>query len=353
MLSYVEFYKEKLENQLNDFLKDRKKIIMDMLIYGGIILSIIILNSVIIYFFPNEIIAWGYVGELIAAAIFAYIILRRRGKFISKYQELVSNSFVKSIDKNLEVDLSASLEVDDFFESQIFKRTDLTDFFGAYLIHGKYKNTELRFSRVNAYYEKVKNVTQRTNNGEYVEVKQKQIVKKVPLFKGFLFVADFNKDFKHKTILKSKEKITKFSSTDKISFFKGKTIKMENNDFNSKFEVFSDDEIESRYILSLNLMEKILKIQDDFKNKIQIKENLGFISKIRNSLSKKFSKSIEISFVGSEIYIFIPNNDTFLNFSLFLKKRNEFETKKFYETFSKIIKIVDDLDLTTRIWTKN
>ena len=48
----------------------------------------------------------------------------------------------------------------------------------------------------------------------------------------------------------------------------------------------------------------------------------------------------------------IPNEDTYLNLSLLSIQKNKNETKKFYETVTSLIGIVDILDLNTRIWSK-
>lgn len=352
MFNFDELYKEKLEQLLKQCFDFRKKIIIDACKYGGIIVVSILLILGFSYIFPNYNISWIYVIPFIAVIALSFFILSNRKKYIETYKMIVIKTIIESIDKNLSCDLAGCLDVEDFFKSKIYKRTDLTDFFGFLLIKGKYKETELRVSKTYAYYETVKEVTEKTDKGTYIEVKKKKVVKKVPLFKGFLFIADFNKEFKSNTILKSKELLTKFNSNDKKTFFKDKSIKMENIDFNNKFEVFSEDEIETRYILSLKLMERILEVQEKLKKGLVSYNNSNAISNVVNKIKSKLNKSIEISFIDSEIYIMIPNEDTYLNLSLLSIQKNKNETKKFYETVTSLIGIVDILDLNTRIWSK-
>ena len=61
--------------------------------------------------------------------------------------------------------------------------------------------------------------------------------------------------------------------------YSGEEIELENLEFSKKYKVYSDDEIQARYILSLALMEKINEIDDIFDGKkyIVFKEGRRFV----------------------------------------------------------------------------
>ena len=56
----------------------------------------------------------------------------------------------------------------------------------------------------------------------------------------------------------------------KMNKARGELVKLENPEFESEFAVYSDDQIESRYILSPSLMERILSFKKQTKKSIQL-----------------------------------------------------------------------------------
>ena len=152
------------------------------------------------------------------------------------------------------------------------------------------------------------------------------------IFKGIFFVADFNKHFKTHTIVlpDTAEKLFgKFGqSLQSMNKTRGELIKLEDPEFEKEFCVYGDDQVEARYILTPALVRSIL----EFK--------------------KKWNTKIYLSFVDSKVYIAIS------------LKKNLFETRLFKSivdyTFIEenvkylilLIGIVEDLNLNTRIWTK-
>ena len=141
------------------------------------------------------------------------------------------------------------------------------------------------------------------------------------IFKGIIFVADFNKEFHGMT------QVTSISQSSFLNEVIGGRIQMEDAKFNNKFDVYSTDEVEARYILSPNLMERLL------------------------ALNKKFNTKIQIAFSKSDVIILIDS------------KHNNFEAKLFsaitdshinkdYQVANDLLSIVDELNLNTRIWTK-
>ena len=82
------------------------------------------------------------------------------------------------------------------------------------------------------------------------------------IFKGFLFIADFHKEFQGETTVL------------RDSFFKIKMgasrVKMESPDFEKVFDVFSTNQIEARYLITPSMMERMLKLDSNFKKGITI-----------------------------------------------------------------------------------
>ena len=146
------------------------------------------------------------------------------------------------------------------------------------------------------------------------------------------FIADFNKHFKSRTLVlpDTAEKLFgKFGQKlQSMSFSRGKLIKLEDPEFEKEFCVYGNDQVESRYILSMSLMRRIL----EFK--------------------KKWETKIYLSFVDSKVYIAISLNKNLFEPKLFKTIVNYSFIEENITYLLLLIGIVEDLNLNTRIWTK-
>jgi hypothetical protein len=151
------------------------------------------------------------------------------------------------------------------------------------------------------------------------------------IFKGIFFLADFNKHFQGHTVVlpdTAERMLGKFGQRLQRMSSRGELVRLEDPEFEKEFCVYSDDQVEARYILSTSLMQRILEFR------------------------RKWNTKVSLSFRDSKVYIAIRMN------------RNLFETRLFksivdYKFIEKntyfltlLTDIVEDLNLNTRIWTK-
>lgn len=142
----------------------------------------------------------------------------------------------------------------------------------------------------------------------------------VDIFKGFLFIADFHKDFQGETtILRN-------------SLFKLKMgasrVKMESPEFEKVFDVFSTDQIEARYLITPSMMERMLKLDNNFK------------------------KGVTISFRNSTILVAIPDSKNRFEADVWSSLNDMNLLKSDFAVLQSLLAIVDELNLNTRIWSK-
>ena len=138
------------------------------------------------------------------------------------------------------------------------------------------------------------------------------------LFKGIFMVADFHKHFKGQTFL--------YTGKPKANKHLQKVV-MENVEFEKQFTVYSTDEVEARYLLSPNMQERII------------------------ALKRKFHQPIHLSFIDSCLCILIEKasiidvdvKDSLLKVTTF---------QKYYDKMQFLFSIIEDLNLNTRIWSK-
>ena len=142
----------------------------------------------------------------------------------------------------------------------------------------------------------------------------------VDIFKGFFFIADFQKDFRGKTVVYRNAWL-------KLNF-RNERVKLENPEFEKKFDVYSTDQVEARFLLTPGMMEKLLE------------------------LDRKFPGKITLSFYNSNVIIAIPDNTDHFEASIWSSQLRNNSLKQEYDTLSALIGIIDDLNLNLRIWTK-
>lgn len=238
------------------------------------------------------------------------------------YKEKVMTLLIKSIDETFEYKYSDGIDIETFKSSSIFSK-GIYEYNSEDLIRGIIGKTPLTFSKVHA-----------ESKPSSTKSKGEPQTTRHTIFKGIFFKADFNKNFKFLTVIRHdsmEEIIGNFAKTIQsvsTTFSDLKLVKLENTEFEDNFEVYSEDPVEARYILSPTMMEKILNI----------KKTLGY--------------KIEISFLNSQIFIAIHIDE-----NLFEPKLEKISTElsslyKYYDIIKNVVEIVEQLDLNTRIWLK-
>jgi len=151
------------------------------------------------------------------------------------------------------------------------------------------------------------------------------------LFKGIIFVADFNKNFNAITIVRPKDfgrAIGAWFSKNLFSFGNSDVIKLENPEFDQAFVTYGNDQVESRYILTPSMMERILQ------------------------LNQKSKYSINLSFIKSRMYIGFPLDRNYFEAPIFKSLLNPNLLDEDINAIKFMYDIVKELDLNTRIWGK-
>ncbi|MCS7163438.1 MAG: DUF3137 domain-containing protein [Thermodesulfovibrio sp.] len=203
-----------------------------------------------------------------------------------------------------------------YHESRLFERSPKPDRYeGENLIIGRIGKTKFSLSWINVEYKETdKDSDDRIKNEWHT------------IFKGILIFADFNKDFSSTTVVFPESFI-------KISPRKLERVKLEDPLFESIFDVYGDNQIESRYILTPNFMERIIKFR----------QNKG--------------EKIRLSFINSSIYIAIPTNRKFFKASSFFTSLKDIGERNIVSQYIEDLKFmtsfIEELDLNRRIWTKD
>jgi len=280
------------------------------------IVTIIVLGlSVLVDFFIGGIGPAGIIAAALCLMIGGGICAMLKRSYVTDFKSLVIDRIVHFIDENLSYEPKRCIDKSTFILSKIFT-TKPNRYKGDDLVSGRIGATRIQFSELNAVYESGsgKNKHQTT------------------VFRGIFFIGDFNKHFIGQTIVlpdTAQKLFGRFGQKlQSLNVFRGKLIKLEDPEFESHFVVYGSDQIEARYILSTSLMARIT----DFK--------------------EKTGKRIYLSFIGSMVFVAVSYTRNLFEPKLFKTLLDFGPIRQYYEDLALVIGIVDDLNLNTRIWSK-
>jgi hypothetical protein len=324
---FVMFCSGKLQSELSRLDNERGTVVKSLIFYRVIIgLMIVGVLAIIFSFELLTPLLESNVFYLIISVIFmiAYItaivlLIAKQGKirknFVIEFKKKIINSIVSFFDEGLTYDPHKFISLQEFQASNLIRQR-IDKYYGDDFVEGKIGQTTLKFSEVHAFYEENSD-----NKKRYVEI-----------FGGVFFIGDFNKNFKGSTYVfpdRMEKTFGRFANfLQSLSKANGQLVKLEDIDFEKEFKVYSDDQIEARYILSTSLMQRILDFQ------------------------KKAYSGIMLAFKDSKIYIAIPVKGSLFEPKIFGKLVSEDTLRKYYEDFSIAISAVEDLNLNLRIWGK-
>ncbi|MBP3207965.1 MAG: DUF3137 domain-containing protein [Campylobacter sp.] len=244
-------------------------------------------------------------GAMVGILIYRLLSYSLLKGFSNEFKEKIITQIIKEISPNLAYDKAKFIEFNEFDRPRIYN-TVIDIYQGNDLIWGNIDGVELKFSDI--YLARVD-----TKN------KERSIQVQTPLFYGIAFIADFSKFFTAKVVVLDKK--GSFTSTSL------QKTKMDNSEFNEIFATFCDDEIATRYILTPNLMEKMLHLR------------------------KFFGAKCDFCFVENKIYIYINlGKDSFeADYKVPLIGENS-APQRYHDEIMQFVGIVENLKLNSKIF---
>jgi hypothetical protein len=315
---FAHFYATTLLKELKQLDIERravlKRVLIVMAIAGGVIAAGIALVAVY-HLPPNFLVFCLFVCGAGGTFVYKFLI---RG-YVQDFKFRIIKRIIEFVDPGLVYSPNRHISKTQFNSSRIFQRYP-DRMRGDDLVEGTIGRTAVAFSEVHAEY-KTHSSSRNGSRRQYHTI-----------FKGLFFRADFNKKFYGKTVVlpDTAEKLLGGlgSFFQKLNWTRGDFVKLDDPEFERYFVVYADDQIESRYILSPSLMRRIV----DFR--------------------KKTGKRVFFSFVGSEVFVAVPYRRGLFEPKVFAKITGFREVRENFEDLQLALGIVEDLDLNTRIWSK-
>ncbi len=148
------------------------------------------------------------------------------------------------------------------------------------------------------------------------------------ILQGEFFVAEFNKNLSERSFVVPEKAHANLMGKEKTKIDNyGELIKLENPEFEKVYSVYGSSQQEARYVLTPKMMEAMLNIQ--------------------KTLNLKFY----FSFIDAKVYCAIPMKKNMFepNINRGIKYR---DVEEMYMILSLIEVIITEMNLNTRIWTK-
>ncbi len=303
-------YQEKLEPELKKMEKARK----EQLKSHRLQLFIFIMFGLSM-FVPASLVPWFYKIPLIIVVFITGVVVislntSKSRAYTQNYKTKIVQEVLHFINPDYKYFPEGSIKRDDYLKSGLY--SDGNEYEGEDYVTGVAGKTPFQFAELYVYSEGDKSTT--------------------IYFSGIFFIAEFNKHLHEKTfVFPEKSKINILTKREKTHFGDYERLTLENPKFEEVFSVYGSSQQEARYILTPAMMEAML----DIHNKYNFEMSFSFIG---NNMYFGMSTCKN---VGRENY-FQPNIDGYCYEDI----------EEIVYIFDLIETIINEMDLNTRIWTK-
>lgn len=310
--SFDAFYTEQIEPELGRLEELRKEELRRVrFMWGSAVISLVLAFAVMT---PPLVIVFLLISLLLYFFFFGFN--RKRLNFKNEYKKVVVSKIVSFISPELTYTPNLFIPESRFNASKIFL-ADPDIYNGEDLVSGNIDKTHIEFCELHT-----KDRTQDSRGRTTYTT----------IFKGIFYIADFNKHFQGQTYILSdfgERFMGGFGRFfQNINMMRPDVVRLEDPEFEKYFAVYGTDAVEARYILSPSFMERLLTYR------------------------KKTDAQIQCSFVDNHLYIAVPYALNLFEPSVRKTVMNPQDVLKIYNSVKFCTDIVHELDLNTRVWTK-
>jgi hypothetical protein len=313
-----QFYDTNLKWNLEALEQQRQKVVTQSLIVFGILAAVGVAGGLFAMRrgMPPVVLIFILIGCAIIGGIYYHIAgIDYRGGF----KMIILRKMIQFVEPGLEYLPQQGISKELFSAAGLFKQ-GIDRYKCEDMIQGKIDKTQLMFSEVHAEHKS----TSGTGKNRHTEWHT--------IFKGIFFIADFNKNFHGRTVVlpDAAEKLFGLFGQTLQSWNSsyGQLVRLEDVEFEKEFVVYGTDQIEARYILSPALMERIV----DYRRRLGTK--------------------LYLSFLGSKVFGAISIEKNLFEPKVFSSVLDFNAIAEHYAQLQLGIGVVDELNLNTRIWTK-
>jgi len=274
--------------------------------------------------------AWALAPMVIALIVVGVAYSTKASEWRNTFKHRVMTRLVKLFHPSLNYYPNRAIAKQEYRLSMLFHNSPDPDRYrGEDYIEGVIDKTDIRLSELHTEYRQV-TYDSKGNRREYW----------VTIFRGLFISADFHKHFHGITLVLPDTEQSWLgglgqwlqSISAKLGNQPGELVKMEDPEFERLFKVFSTDQVEARYILTPNMIRRIV----EFRNRTQ--------------------SQVRVSFIASRVFVAIPTSHNHFEPPSLLAPADKLldpaTLAQYFEELKFALAVVDELNLNTRIWTK-
>ena len=300
----------------------KRKLILQKILKIIFLIALLIIAVVILLTFQLISQIAAFILLPVVVVVFAIVYRQLTKQYKMQFKLQVITAIVNFFDSTLQYDPHGRVSKSQFVQSGLFN-TSPDRYRGEDRVFGTLGKTRIEFSEVHAEYQ-----SQSTDSDGATHTSWHTI------FKGLFFVADFNKQIKGTTVVLPDVAERLFGGVGKL--FQNiqkigrhpELITLEDPVFEKYFVVYVDDQNEARYILTPNLMERIV------------------------SFRQRTGQKLRLSFSGENVYVAIPSDHDMFEARVFRTLWSKTLIKSYVDDMAMAIGVVEELNLNRRVWTK-
>jgi len=283
------------------------------------ILGAVVLGGAISAIAGNPVPLFVMIPIVLIASLVIYQVYFGSGKarYLSMFKVGFLEPMVKKIEPKMNYDPTRGISESVFVGSGLYgSRPDR--YSSEDLFFGEIGETSLTFSEVHA--EEKHTSTDSKGNTKTTWT---------TIFRGVLLIADFNKEFRSPvSVMPDFAEKTFGWFGKKLQKLGGNLQKLENPEFEKHFVVRGADAVETRYILTPKMQERL----------VDLRERVG--------------DGLRVGFRDSHVWMSIPQSDNWFEGNINVPANDRAQLKNILFQLWSCFQIVEELDLNTRIWTK-
>ncbi len=313
-------YENRLKDRLSELESSRKRIFSRHFLSILLIFGLAGGNYLLVTVAPHPaVMVISIVGSVAFLIYYIYTTIQQQKQYRQAFKTGVVTELVRLINPEWQYLCNQCIGEDTYQHSGLFPhRYDRYE--GDDFVSGRIDKTDFQFSELHTEYKQVTYGSKGQRHEQWITI-----------FRGLFMHADFNKNFAGTTFVlpDTAERLLGAwgQSLQRLSN-RGELVKLENVAFEKLFVVYSSDQVESRYILTPAIMEAMV------------------------NLHQRFDGDIYFSFVDSRVYFAKGFSTALFEPNIFRSGVNFSDVKEMFDLLGMISSLIQELNLNTRIWTK-
>ena len=269
----------------------------------------------------NGVNIWMIAPLIFACIAYAALASGINNSYIGNFKQMVTPQLVKNFG-DLAYSPDSGMSEAAFVRANLYGRPDR--YHSEDLIEGAIGATRVQMSEVHAEDEQ-----------KHTDSKGHTTTTYTTIFRGLFVIADFNKNFNGTTYMVPEGLSGSLGGLGRglqslggTLSGRGALVQLEDPNFERAFVVYSSDQIEARYLLSSSLMSRLM------------------------NLKGHFNSNISAAFIGGSLYLMIPKQDDWFEPPGLNTPLTFASVETILCQLQAATGIIEDLDLNTRIWSK-